>query len=113
MHDAFEFIEKPPRETSHERRKNNRRVCSIEANYIVQGRWHRGFIQNISQGGAYIRTFEDKTFSPGEGIFLVARIRVLREQLRGKIAWAGPFGIGVEFVALGNDKLEICSNSLS
>ena len=28
---------------------------------------------------------------------LVARIRVLREQLRGKIAWVGMYGMGVKF----------------
>jgi PilZ domain len=97
MHDAFEFNEKPSLKSSKERRKNNRRACSIEANYMVQGRWNRGSIQNISNGGAYIRTFRSRTFSPGEGVFLVARIRVLREQLRGKIVWVGPNGMGVEF----------------
>jgi hypothetical protein len=30
-------------------------------------------------------------------MFLVARIRVLRHQLRGKIAWVGPHGMGIEF----------------
>lgn len=80
-----------------ERRKHPREARSIRANYMVKGRWHRGAIQNISEGGAYIGTFEGKTFSPGEVIFLVARIRLLRDQLRGKIAWVGPYGIGVEF----------------
>ena len=28
---------------------------------------------------------------------LVARIKFLRDQIRGKIAWVGPHGIGVEF----------------
>jgi len=87
----------PPMASQQERRKHPREDCSINANYIVQGRWHRGSIQNISEGGAYVLTFEDKTFSRGEGIFLVARIRFLREQLRGKIAWVDPYGMGVEF----------------
>ena len=64
---------------------------------MVRGRWHKGSVQNISEGGAYIGTFEGRTFSPGEAVFLVARIRFLREQLRGKIAWVGPHGIGVAF----------------
>jgi len=113
MHDTFDSIEKPPLGKFQERRKSNRMACSIKANYMVQGRWHRGSIQNISDGGAYILSFQDKTFSPGEDIFLVAQIRVLREQLRGKVAWVEPYGMGVEFAALGNEKLEICSNSLS
>ena len=95
--DDFELLKKPRLGALQEKRKNNREACSIKANYMVKGRWHRGSIQNISDGGAYIGTFEGKTFSPGEGIFLVARIRLLREQLRGKIAWVGPNGVGIEF----------------
>ena len=89
----------PPIASQQERRKHPREDCSINANYMVQGRWHRGFIQNISEGGAYVLTFEDKVSSPGEGIFLVARIRFLREQLRGKVAWMDSYGMGVEFQA--------------
>jgi len=99
MHDAFDSIKKPPLATFRERRKNNRMACSIKANYMVKGRWHKGSIQNISEGGAYILTFEDKVSFPGEGIFLVARIRFLREQLRGKIAWMDSYGMGVELQA--------------
>lgn len=97
MNDVFELIEKPRLGTLQERRKNNREACSIKANYMVKGRWHKGSIQNISEGGGYIGTFEGRTFAPGDAIFLVARISFLREQLRGKIAWVGPHGIGVEF----------------
>jgi len=99
MHDAFDFIEKPPQGAFRKRRKNNRMACRIKANYMVKGRWHKGSIQNISEGGAYILTFEDKTSVSGEGIFLVAHGRVLLEQLRGKIAWVGPYGVGVVFQA--------------
>jgi hypothetical protein len=73
-----------------ERRKHPREDCSIKANYMVKGLWHRGSIRNISDGGAYISSIRGEQFSPSEEIFLVARFRVLREQLRGKIAWVGP-----------------------
>ena len=72
-------------------------ACRIKANYMVKGHWHKGSIQNISEGGAYILTFEDKTSVSGEGIFLVARIKFLREQFKGKIAWKDSYGMGVEF----------------
>jgi hypothetical protein len=89
---------KNPSLASHEkRRKHPREVCSIKAKDMVQGHWHGGSLQNISEAGAYIRIFQGRTFSRGEGIFVVARIRVLREQVWGKIAWVGPHGIGVEF----------------
>jgi hypothetical protein len=97
MHDAFDSIEKAPQKTFRERRKNKRKACSIKANYMVKGRWHKGSIQNISEGGAYILSFEDKVSCPGEGIFLVARIRFLREQFRGRITWMDSTGLGVEF----------------
>jgi hypothetical protein len=80
-----------------ERRKHPRKTCAIEGNFRAQGSWHKGSIRNLSQGGAYIRTFQGRALSPGEDIFLIARIRVLREQFRGKIAWVGPQGMGVEF----------------
>ena len=97
MDDLFQSLKKLQMGSLQERRKHKRKACSIKANYMVQGRWHEGSIQNVSDGGAYIRSFQSRAFSPGEGIFLVARIRVLRDQIRGKIAWVGPHGIGVEF----------------
>jgi hypothetical protein len=83
--------------SSQDRRKHSREVRSIKANYLVKGDWHKGSIQNISEGGAYIGTSESRTFSPAEEIFLVAKITFLRDQVRGKIAWVGPHGMGVEF----------------
>ena len=97
MDDLLESFKKPPLGSLQERRKHSRKGCSIKANYMVKGSWHRGSIQNVSDGGAYISSIRGEKFSPGEEIFLVARIRVLREQLRGKIAWVGRNGIGVEF----------------
>jgi Tfp pilus assembly protein PilZ len=86
-----------PRSSPKERRKHPREDCFIEVNYMARDRWYKGSIRNISEGGAYIRTFPSRKFSPGEDIFLIARIRVLREQLRGRIAWMGANGVGVEF----------------
>ena len=87
----------PSQSSSQERRKHIREARSIKANYLVKGHWHKGSIQNISEGGAYIGTSEGRTFSPGEGIFMVAKITFVREQVWGKIAWVGPHGMGVEF----------------
>ena len=97
MDDLLESFKKPLLGSLQERRRHNRKVCSIEANYMTLGRWHKGSIKNISDGGAYITSIRGEQFSLNEKVFLVARIRVLREQLRGKIAWVGAHGIGVEF----------------
>jgi len=97
MDDIFKLVKKPRLGASQERRKHNRKACSIKANYMLQGLWHRGLIQNISDSGAYISSIRGEQFSPGEEVFLVAKIKVLREQVRGKIAWVGPYGMGIEF----------------
>ena len=97
MLDVFKWLKKNPRGSLQERRKYNRKPCSIEANFEVKGRWHRGSIRDMSEGGAYIRTFPCGSFSSGESIFLIAGGRVLREQLRGRIAWKDAYGMGVEF----------------
>ena len=80
-----------------DRRQYPREICLVEAGYMVQNRWYTGTIKDISAGGAYVEAMQSRIFSPGEDILLVAKIRVLREQLRGKIAWLGPYGMGVKF----------------
>jgi hypothetical protein len=85
-----------PHESTQERRKHPRNACFIEAYYMVQGCGYKGSIQNISEGGAYL-SVKGERFFPGDEIFLVARIRLLRDQLRGRIVWVGTNGMGVEF----------------
>lgn len=68
---------------------------------MVQGSWYKGSIQDISEGGAYIRSIQDRTFSLGEDILLVVQLKVLREQLRGKIIRMGSHGMAVEFQTSG------------
>ena len=64
---------------------------------MAQGHWHKGSIRNISDGGAYISSMRGERLFPSDYIFLVARIEVLRGRVRGKIAWVGLQGMGVEF----------------
>jgi len=90
MDRVLNYNKNPALASRQERRKHPREDCSIKANYMVKGLWHRGSIRNISDGGAYISSFSGEQFSPSEEIFLGARFRVLREQLSGRIAWVGP-----------------------
>jgi hypothetical protein len=99
MDDLFTSFKKLRLKSRKERRQHPRKACFVETGYMVHGRWYRGSIQNISEGGVYVRSNKSTKFSPGEDILLVARIRVLRDQLRGKIAWVGPHGMGVEIQA--------------
>jgi len=64
---------------------------------LVQGSWYRGSIKNISEGGVYIRSIQGWKYSKGEAILMLVELRVLRDQIRGKIIRAGSEGIAVEF----------------
>ena len=67
----------------------------MELEYMVRNRWHKGSVQDISEGGAYIRS--SKRHSPGEDILLAVPLRILGDQLRGKIIWVRTHGMGVKF----------------
>lgn len=97
MENLNESAEKLHLRSTAERRKHLRNACLIEAYCMVQGCGYKGTIQNISEGGAYLQSAKDGKLLPGEAIFLVPRSRVLSDQLRGKIAWVGSDGMGVEF----------------
>ena len=64
---------------------------------LVQGVWHRGSIQNVSEGGVYIRAIRKGQFSEGEAILMLVELRVLRDQIRGTIVRVGSDGIAVAF----------------
>jgi len=80
-----------------DRRRYSRKKCFIEMEYSVRGHRYLGSIQDISEGGAYIRSNTARRFLPGEEIFLFIPLRILGDQLRGTIAWARPHGMGIEF----------------
>jgi len=82
---------------SHDRRRNLRKRCFIEVDYSVRSHRYKGSIQDISEGGAYVRSNSARRFLSGEDIFLIIPLRVLGDQLKGKIAWVRPHGMGVEF----------------
>lgn len=96
----MEDISTPPKkshlEASQERRKHPRKTRSIEANYVVEGRWYRGTIRNISKGGAVL-SIKGQRFFPGQEIFLVARIEGLPGRIRARIVWVGLQSVGIEF----------------
>jgi hypothetical protein len=96
MNDLYKLLERLHIGPKKDRRLHPRETCFIETGCMVQNRWYRGFIKNISAGGVYVQAMESRIFSPGEDILLVAKIRVLREQLRGKIVWVGLYGMGVK-----------------
>jgi hypothetical protein len=106
MDDLFKFFKKLRPGSRQERRKYPRKACFIGAYYMVRGSWYKGSIEDISKGGAYIQSMQDRKVSPGEDILLVAQFGVLRDQIRGKIIRVGSHGMGVEFETSEPDRGE-------
>ena len=97
MLNLFKSLSRPSRTSTHERRRNPRHDCRIKVYYLVQGSWYRGSIQNISEGGAYIRSIREGQFSEGEAILMLVELRVLHDQIRGRIIRVGSDAIGAAF----------------
>lgn len=81
-----------------ERRRNPRKACFVYVDYVVRGRSYNDAINNISQGGACIRT--QRSLHPGDKIELEFPLLGLRAHIEGRIAWTGPRGIGIEFMSV-------------
>jgi hypothetical protein len=80
-----------------ERRQHPRHACRISVHYLVQGSCYAGSIQNVSDGGVYVRSSQRGKLSRGEPILMVANLRVLRDQISGRIIRVGSDGFGVAF----------------
>jgi hypothetical protein len=80
-----------------DKRQHPRHACLITVFYLVRNSWYRGSIQNISEGGVYVRSTQRGKFSEGEPILMIVDLRVLRDQIRGEIVRIGSDGIGVAF----------------
>jgi len=78
-----------------ERRRYPRKACFVYVDYLVRGRSYKDAINNISQGGVCICT--QRPFRPGAEIGLDFPLLGLRAHIEGRIAWAGPRSIGIEF----------------
>jgi hypothetical protein len=72
---------------------------------VVQGRSYNDAVNNISQGGLCIRT--QRLFRTGVEIELDFPFLGLSAHVGGRIAWAGPRSIGIEFRSVCAEVKEI------
>jgi len=93
----FKSLRKLRPRSRQETRRHSRYTSFIRVYYLVGGSWYRGSIQNISEGGLYIRSIQKGKFSKGHPILMLVEFGVLRHQIRGKIIRVGSDGIGVAF----------------
>lgn len=80
-----------------ERRKHPRHSVYIKVHYMVRGCWYKGYIRNISEGGAYIQSASERKVSPDEDILLIVELKVLLDQIKGRITWMGSHGFALAF----------------
>jgi len=80
-----------------EKRKHPRHSVYIKAHYMVRGYWHKGYIRNISEGGAYIQSALERKVPSGEDILLVVELKTLLDQIKGKITWRRSHGFALAF----------------
>ena len=84
-----------------DKRRYPRKACFADVDYVVRGRSYNDMINNISQGGACVRT--QRPFLPGDEISLDFSLLELRTHVEGQIAWADPRSIGIEFRPVSAD----------
>lgn len=105
-HDSARFSKRGPHIPLHDRRRHTRKRCFIEVSFSVRDYSYKAYMQDISEGGAYLRSNKAKRLSPRENVLLNIPLRILGDQLKGKIAWVEPHGMGVEFQLPEPDQAE-------
>jgi hypothetical protein len=84
-----------------EKRRYSRKACYMDVNYEVRGRSYHDVVNNISQGGACLRT--QRLFLPGDEISVEFTFLGTRTRILGRIAWADSQSIGIKFRSLTTD----------
>lgn len=106
LSDPIRFSRKPPFIAVQDKRRHPRKRCFIEVSFSVRDYSYKAYMQDISEGGAYLRSNKAKRLSPREDVLLNIPLRILGDQLKGKIAWVEPHGMGVEFQLPEPDQTE-------
>ena len=85
------------------RRKHDRKPCSITVNYSTLGDAFKGLVKDISAGGMFILSIETaKVFSVGQELIVNFPTPAKKQkpiEFPGKVVWTVPKGIGVKFKA--------------
>ncbi len=84
-----------------DRRISNRKACHLQVDFATSERTHKGYLKNISPLGVFIEA--KAPIMIGEEILMVFKVSRNSKavKLRGEIAHATRWGLGVEFTAKG------------
>lgn len=99
--------EMQPKAEKPDRRINARKDCLINVHFKIRGRKFNSYILDISKSGAFIET--NATFSSGLKMLLKFSSPEDRQPLDliGEIVWADSRGIGVKFIHLTGDQIQM------
>jgi Tfp pilus assembly protein PilZ len=84
-----------------DRRFSDRKSCDLQVDFATTSLTHKGYIKNISTKGVFIKS--QAPIIIGETVLMVFRVNHDSKavKLKGEIAHATRWGIGVEFTAKG------------
>jgi Tfp pilus assembly protein PilZ len=84
-----------------DRRITDRKSCDLQVDFATTERAHKGYIKNMSTKGVFIEA--QAPIVIGEEVLMVFKVNRDSEaiKLRGEIAHATRWGIGIEFIAKG------------
>ena len=84
-----------------DRRFSDRKSCNLQVDFATTDRTHKGYIKNISKQGVFIES--QAPIIIGDAVLMVFKINPNSNavKLKGEIAHATRWGIGVEFTAKG------------
>ncbi len=84
-----------------DRRFSDRKSCDLQVDFATTSLTHKGYIKNISTKGAFIKS--QAPIIIGEAVLMVFKVNRDSKavKLKGEIAHATRWGIGVEFTAKG------------
>lgn len=87
--------------TNGDRRNFSRKGCHLPVDFAASNRTHKGHIKNISRHGVFISA--QAPIVIGEEVLMVFKVHRDEEpvKLKGEIAHATRWGIGVEFTGTG------------
>jgi Tfp pilus assembly protein PilZ len=83
-----------------ELRKHPRKTCSIPLKYETKSLLYQGIIENLSQGGLFIKT--QNSVAVGQRIKVAIPLPLNKDgkliKIIGIVAWSNPVGFGVKFL---------------
>lgn len=99
--------EMQPKAEQPDRRRSARKDCLINVNFKIRGQKFRSYILDISQSGVFIET--SAPFSSGMKMLLTFSSPQDRQPLDliGEIVWADSRGVGVKFLHLAEDQIQV------